>query len=81
MNKPTVRGLDIVPVSEEAIAEYLQEHLDFFERHGALLTKLKLSHPRGAAAISLIERQVQALRERNQALETRLRDLIEVARA
>ena len=80
MNKQTVRGVDAPALSEERIAEYLQENPDFFERQGALLTKLKLSHNRGPAAVSLIERQVQALREKNQALETRLRDLIEVAR-
>ena len=53
---------------------------DFFERHATLLTKLKLPHNRGGAAVSLVERQVLALRDKNQALETRLRELIEVAR-
>ncbi len=80
MNKQTVRGVEAPQLSEEAIADYLHENPDFFERQGALLTKLKLSHNRGPAAVSLIERQVQALRDKNQALETRLRDLIEVAR-
>ena len=80
MNKQTVRGVELAPISEDAIADYLQQNPDFFERQGALLTKLKLTHNRGPAAVSLIERQVQALRDKNQALETRLRDLIEVAR-
>lgn len=80
MNKQTARGVESAALSEAAIADFLQQNPDFFERHGALLTKLKLAHNRGAAAVSLIERQVQALREKNQALETRLRDLIEVAR-
>ena len=80
MNKQIVRGVDATPVSEDVIADYLQQHPDFFERQAALLTKLKLSHNRGPAAVSLIERQVQALRDKNQALETRLRELIEVAR-
>jgi uncharacterized protein YigA (DUF484 family) len=84
MNKQPVRGIDAEPgrdPSETAIAEYLQLNPDFFERHGALLTKLKLPHSRGASTVSLIERQVLALRDKNQALETRLRELIEVARA
>src|SRR5690606_357139 len=57
----------------------LHTNPDFFERHATLLTKLKLPHNRGAA-VSLIERQVLALREKNQSLESRLRELIEVAR-
>lgn len=36
---------------------------------------------RGAAAVSLVERQVLMLRDRNEKLESRLRELIEVARA
>jgi uncharacterized protein YigA (DUF484 family) len=65
---------------EASIADYLQHNPDFFERHAALLTKLKLPHNRGAATVSLVERQVQALRDKNQALEARLRELIDVAR-
>lgn len=80
MNKTTVRGADASAMSEEAIGDYLQLNPDFFERHGAVLTKLKLPHKRGAAAVSLIERQVLTLREKNQALEARLRELIDVAR-
>lgn len=80
MSKQTVRGADLALTSEDSIADYLQSNPDFFERHGTLLTRLKLPHNRGAAAVSLIERQVLALREKNQALENRLRELIEVAR-
>ena len=47
----------------QSIAEYLQMNPDIFERHEGLLTKLKLSHNRGAATESLIERQVVALRD------------------
>lgn len=81
MSKQTVRGADVTPISEDAIADYLQLNTDFFERHNALLTKLRLPDGRGVAAVSLIERQVLALRDKNQALETRLRELIEVARS
>ena len=45
-----------------------------------MLTRLKLSHNRGASTVSLIERQVVALREKSQTLEARLRELIDVAR-
>lgn len=82
MSKQPVRGIDVEPqpASEEAIADYLQLNPDFFERHATLLTRLKLPHSRGASTISLVERQVLALRDKNQALETRLRELIDVAR-
>ena len=52
MNKQTVRGVDAPALSEERIAEYLQENPDFFERQGVLLTKLKLSHQRAATTSS-----------------------------
>jgi len=80
MSKQPVRGVDTGAPTEEAIADYLQEHADFFERHAALLAKLKLPHARGAATISLVERQVLVLREKNEKLEARLRELINVAR-
>ena len=67
--------------SEAQIADYLQSNADFFERHATLLTKLKLPHSRGNATVSLVERQVSALRDKNQALESRLRELIDVARS
>lgn len=81
MSKQPVRGVAAERIDEQSIAEYLQMNPDFFERHEGLLTKLKLSHNRGAATVSLIERQVVALRDKNQALESRLRELIEVARS
>ena len=81
MNKQPARGLGSQPPAEEAIVDYLTQNPDFFERHAAVLTRLKLPHVRGGAAtISLVERQVMALRDKNQAIETRLKELIEVAR-
>jgi uncharacterized protein YigA (DUF484 family) len=81
MSKQPVRGIETETLEEDKIAHYLQLNPEFFERHAGLLTKLKLSHNGGAATVSLIERQVVALREKTHTLETRLRDLIEVARA
>lgn len=80
MTKQPVGRLDEESREETAIADYLQGNPDFFERHATLLTKLKLPHNRGSSAISLVERQVAALRDNNEKLETRLRELIEVAR-
>ena len=80
MSKQPVRGVEIESTQEDTIADYLQRHPDFFDRHAAVLGKLKLPHSRGAATVSLVERQVLVLRDKNQQLEKRLRELIDVAR-
>jgi uncharacterized protein YigA (DUF484 family) len=66
---------------EETIASYLQRNPEFFERHQALLARLKLPHARGGTAISLVERQIEVLREKQAALEGKLAELVRVARA
>ena len=80
MNKQTARGL-AENVSEDAIVDHLQRHPDFFERHAAVLTRLRIPHERNSSTVSLVERQVSALREKTQKLEAKLRELIDVARA
>jgi uncharacterized protein YigA (DUF484 family) len=70
------------PLNDSNVAEYLQTFPDFFERNGPLLAKLRLPHLRDAGAtVSLVERQVEVLRERNQTLERKLKELVDVARA
>lgn len=66
-------------LDEKAVADYLEQTPDFFERHANLLSKLVLSHESGNA-ISLIERQVFVLRNKNQRLETKLFELVSLAR-
>ena len=66
---------------EQSIASYLQRNPEFFERHQAVLARLKLPHARGGAAISLVERQIEVLREKQAALEGKLAELVRVARA
>ena len=65
---------------DESVVDYLLSHPEFFEAHGELLSKLKIPHPTGSA-VSLIERQVEILRQQHRQLERKLVDLIEVARA
>jgi len=65
---------------EDAVAAYLQHNPDFFERHQALLTRLRVPHARGGSTISLVERQIEVLRERHAALEGKLAELVSVAR-
>ncbi|MEE9352548.1 MAG: DUF484 family protein [Thiotrichaceae bacterium] len=66
-------------VDEEAIAEYLRTHPDFFLRHESLLETLKVPHQSGVA-VSLIERQVTLLRSQKQQMEDQLNGLIQAAR-
>jgi uncharacterized protein YigA (DUF484 family) len=67
-------------VSEDSIVGYLKSHPDFFERHAPLVLGLKLPHRAGGATISLVERQVAMLRQRNAQLERQLKDLVAVAK-
>ena len=78
-NEPKLSGEPAEQPSEQAIAEYLQAHPDFFERHQTLLTTLRIPH-RSGSAVSLVERQVSSLRQSNLQLERKLRDLVDVAR-
>jgi uncharacterized protein YigA (DUF484 family) len=80
MNKP-IRGVEPGSVAEDQIAEHLLAHPEFFERHPGVLARLQLPHQRGSAAVSLVERQVLVLREKHEALERKLRELIENGRA
>jgi hypothetical protein len=68
MNKPQPKidaELGTAGTDEASVADFLSRHTDFFERHPALLAQLKIPHARGdSSTISLVERQVDLLRER-----------------
>jgi uncharacterized protein YigA (DUF484 family) len=81
MTTREARGIAAVDSEEESISGYLQRHPEFFERHQAVLARLKLPHARGGAAISLVERQIEVLREKVAGLEGKLAELVRVARA
>lgn len=68
-------------LTEATVAQYLHDHPDFFLAHMALLGDLRLPHDHGAGTVSLIERQLDVLRERNAALDARLQQLVGLARA
>ncbi|HEX7030473.1 MAG TPA: DUF484 family protein [Gammaproteobacteria bacterium] len=74
------RSRDAGTISAEAVAEFLDEHPEFFESQPQLAAKLRIPHVSGEA-VSLIEKQVEILRKQNGQLERKLVDLIEVARA
>lgn len=69
---------DDIRTMEEIVSRHLRQHPDFLERQPALLKHLELSHSSGPA-ISLIERQVQYLRQQNEALEHQHNQLMQIA--
>lgn len=80
MTTREARGLPQTDAEEESVARYLQQNPEFFERHQALLARLRLPHSRGGSTISLVERQIEVMRERHAALEAKLAELVRVAR-
>jgi uncharacterized protein YigA (DUF484 family) len=66
-------------VREEDIARYLRDHPEFFGAHPELLASITMPHPHGGRAISLHERQLEVLREKNRGMERKLAELIRVA--
>jgi uncharacterized protein len=81
MTTREARGVTAAQNEEESVARYLQHNPDFFERHQPLLARLRLPHARGETTISLVERQVEVLRERHAALEQKLAEFVKVARS
>ncbi len=67
-------------VSESAVHDFLMDNPDFFERHAILLSSLRLPHGTGGA-VSLVERQVSVLRQKDLKLERKLKELLQVAHA
>ncbi|MFB9888004.1 DUF484 family protein [Balneatrix alpica] len=66
------------PTAEQVVA-YLRQHQEFFREHPDLLESLRLPHDCGPA-VSLVERQLKLLRERNAILHSRLEEMIDTAR-
>lgn len=64
----------------QQISDYLISHPLFFDQHPDTLAKLILPHDSGEA-VSLVQRQISLLRERNTETRNRLDKLLESARA
>lgn len=71
-NKP------ILSDDEKSVVRYLRDNPDFFERHLDLLSDMTLPHQNNGT-ISLIERQVQILREQKDTQRKKLNSLIQNA--
>ena len=64
--------------TENLVADYLKNNLDFFVKNPAILAELKIPHEHGGA-ISLVEKQLTVLREQNQETNKKIHELIEIA--
>ena len=72
-------GPDSNELNDEVVREYLKDHSDFLQRNPDLLDHLHVSHASGSA-VSLVEKQVSVLRERNVDIRHRLKTLTTHAR-
>lgn len=68
-------------LTAQDIAVFLQDNPGFFDEHADVFATLQVPHPHGSRAISLGERQIMTLRERNRELEWRLNELVRNATA
>ena len=68
------------PISGDTVAQYLRDNPSCFDVHAELLASVTVPHPHGGRAVSLVERQVDVLREKHKVLEMRLADLIRIGR-
>lgn len=81
MNESEVKAqTELKPqLKPQEVADYLEQHPDFFTGKDDLLLKLTLPHRRGEA-VSLVERQIALLREGNVDYRHRLACLSETAK-
>lgn len=77
-SEPDISGEYDTRIDESQMVEYLHHNPDFFIRFPELLETLTIPHQSGEA-ISLVERQIEVLREKNTRLESQLNTLVNVA--
>src|ERR1700722_16672966 len=81
MTSNQLRGIPAETIEEKALIQFLHHNPEFFEQHPPLLARLRLVHPRSGSTVSLIERQVEVLREKIQSQDQKLAEFVQVARA
>jgi uncharacterized protein YigA (DUF484 family) len=60
----------------EDVADYLKNNPGFFEQYADLMAQIFVPHPHGGRAVSLAERQMLTLRDKNRDTESKLAELI-----
>lgn len=63
-------------MKSQEVLSYLQDNPQFFEEHAELLSHIPIPHPHGGRTISITERQMLSLREKNRKLENKLGELL-----
>jgi hypothetical protein len=63
----------------EDVAQYLQDNPQFFDTYAEMLAGIAIPHPYGGRTVSLSERQMLTLREKNKGLEKKLHEMLEFA--
>jgi len=81
MSSPTTSSAINQIIDEQEIALYLANHTDFFQRHTNLLAGLDLPYDSAGGTVSLVERQMGVLRDKNRKLDRQMRELVTVAKA
>jgi len=66
-------------MKDEDVAQYLQDNPQFFDAYAEMLAEIKIPHPYGGRTVSLPERQMLTLREKNKGLEKKLHEMLEFA--
>lgn len=69
----------VVAANEEELAGYLLENPGFFLRHAEVLADARVPDPHAGRAISLQERQLDVLRQKNEAVQQELAALMRTA--
>ena len=64
-------------MKSDEIAQYLQDHPQFFEEHAELMSHMVIPHPHGGRTISITERQMLSLRDKNRQLEAKMGELLQ----
>ncbi len=64
-------------MKSEEVAQYLQDHPQFFEEHADLMSRMVIPHPHGGRTISITERQMLSLRDKNKQLEGKMGELLQ----
>ena len=66
-------------LTDQQVAEYLTLHPEFFVEHPAILEKIQIPHAQ-KGSVSLVERQSEQLRQKVRLLNTKLSQLISIAK-
>ena len=64
-------------MKSDEVAQYLQDNPQFFEDYADLMSRVVIPHPHGGRTISITERQMLSLRDKNRQLEAKLGELLQ----